>query len=406
MLLPASSFEKWSVVACDQYTSEPEYWESVEEIVEGSPSTFRAVLPEIYLNGDISAHISTINKAMQSYLSDGVLCEAPAGFILVERTQSDGKNRLGLVGLIDLEQYDYDKSSRSPVRATEGTVLSRIPPRVEIRKDAPLEFPHIMVLIDDPGRTVIEPVFARKSEFETLYDFDLMQGGGHITGRLVDANGQAEIIGAVEALGELSAFEAKYGVSSKAPLVFAVGDGNHSLATAKTCWENLKPSLGAEDLESHPARFALIELVNLHDEALGFEPIHRVVFGVDSEKFLAYLKEHCNNGDGQSFEYVCKSGSGTLTLANPTSNLAVGSLQALIDSYVADNGGEVDYIHGDEVTRELGSAGGNIGFLLPPMAKDELFKTVILDGVLPRKTFSMGHAADKRFYLEGRKIVK
>ncbi len=410
VLLPASSCDmtKWSVVACDQFTSEPEYWESVSSFVGDAPSTLHITFPEIYLeqaNGD--ARIASINAAMKSYLAGGVFAEGKSRYIYVERTQRDGKVRHGLMGVVDLEEYDYTKTSQSKIRATEGTVLERIPPRVRIRKDAPLEIPHIMLLIDDREKSVIEPLYEAKKALDVAYDFSLMENSGSIKGYFVSDEEEKRIDSALEALASREGFEKKYGVGSeKGVLLFAVGDGNHSLATAKECFNKIKEALPESEWKNHPARYALCELVNLHDAALEFEPIHRVLFGVDSAKFLGEFEEAFELSDNaaQKFTVVTKDGEKEIGVANPKATLTVGTLQGFIDDYLARNGGKVDYIHGDNVVRRLGSEEGNMGFLLPVIRKDEFFNTVIRDGALPRKTFSMGHAWDKRFYLEARKI--
>ena len=401
--------QKWSVVACDQYTSEPEYWQNVSEIVGDNPSTLNTILPEVYLENDgVDERIKEIHKTMEKYLSDGFLKPFDDSLVYIERTLKDGNVRRGLIGLIDLETYDFSVGSQSLVRATEGTVLSRIPPRAKVRRGAPLEFPHIMLLIDDDKKTVIEPLTLKKSFFENLYDFDLMCDGGHITGYRISGENLSDIYSALDSLADQTLFESKYGVRGKGVLQFAVGDGNHSLATAKRCFEELKETMPEAEWSVHPARYAMVEVVNLHDDALEFEAIHRVVFGVDSEDMLKSLANYYDISntpcEGQSFDYITASGKGTLWIKNPHSNLTVGSLQEFIDSYIAEKGGKVDYIHGAEVTESLAKQSGNIGFILPDMPKSELFRTVILDGALPRKTFSMGHAYDKRFYFESRRI--
>ena len=381
ILLPGARFslEKWAVVACDQFTSQPEYWQETQALAQGAPSALNIVYPEAWLaQGD--ARIAEINRTMEEYLH-GVLTRQVDGYVLVERETSTGK-RLGLVAEIDLAAYDYRPGSAPRIRATEGTILERIPPRVKIRENAPLETPHAMLLADDPGRTLIEPLYARRDSFELLYDFDLMQGGGHIRGWRVDGAQNAQIEEAARAL-------------EKEGLAFAVGDGNHSLAAARRCWE-----LSGEPL----ARWALVEIVNVYDEALVFEPIHRAVFGVDEKKLLEALKAQCGAPDGQRV-VVCKGKEKTeLYFSQASSNLPVGTLQKFLDAYIEENGGRIDYIHGEEVVEELSAQEGNIGFLLEAMPKKELFKTVVLDGALPRKTFSMGHAWDKRFYMECRQI--
>lgn len=411
ILLPKNiDMTKWSVVACDQYTSEPEYWEAVDKLVGDAPSTLRLTLPEIYLEEDgVEARISAVNAAMQQYLASGVLKEHKGQYIYVERTMRDGTVRPGLMGVVDLEEYDYRKGSQSLIRATEGTVVERIPPRLRVREKAALELPHIMLLIDDEKKTVLEPIMARKAELDVAYDFDMMMDSGSIRGWFVDDQSAADVASALEALAEPAAFDAKYNVTDKGVLLFAVGDGNHSLATAKENYEQVKRSISAEEAKTHPARFALVEVVNIHDASLQFEPIHRVVFDVDAEDVLAALKaahDVADSGEGQKIAYVSAQGSGELVIRDPSANLAVGTLQNFLDAYLKEKGGRIDYIHGEDVVERLGSQPGNIGFLLPNMEKSELFPTVILDGALPRKTFSMGHAYDKRFYLEARKIQK
>ena len=411
ILLPKEAdMTKCAVVACDQFTSQPEYWQAVEETVQDAPSTLRLILPEAKLNSpDVDKDIAAINASMKKYLDDGVFKTLSSSLIYIERTQSDGKVRHGLIGMVDLDQYDFTPGSGALIRATEGTVLSRIPPRVKVRQDAPIELPHVMLLIDDPEKTVIEPLTAASGDMEKLYDFDLQQGGGHLTGWKL-SDGQMD--GVAEALTGLCAdseMEKKYGMRGVAPLLFAVGDGNHSLATAKQCYENLKKVTPESEWASLPARYALVEVVNNHDDALGFEPIHRVLFDVDHDDFMAAFKAAYPNayegkGEGHVIEVVWEGHDGFITVPDPKVQLAVGTLQGVIDEYLKSRSGEVDYIHGDEVTKELGSKPGNMGFLLPAMGKEQLFKTVMADGVLPRKTFSMGHAQDKRYYVEARKI--
>ena len=412
ILLPkdGTDMSKWAVVACDQFTSQPEYWEAVEETVGEAPSTLRLILPEAHLNApDVEDRIAAINANMTKYLEGGVFRTYEDALIYVERTQSDGKIRHGLVGKVDLDCYDFTPGSGSLIRATEGTVLSRIPPRVRVRKDAPVELPHIMVLIDDAERTVIEPLTAAAASMELVYDFKLMQGGGHIKGYLLSEEQKTAVAAALRALKAPEVQEAKYGLKDAAPLLYAMGDGNHSLATAKQCFEDLKAREGEAAYES-PARYALVELVNNHDDALQFEPIHRVVFGVDPEEvmtafFAAHPGAHDGVGEGHVVEYLFGGGHGFVTVPDPKLQLPVGTLQAFLDDYLkAHEGAEVDYIHDDDVVERLSMQRNAIGFKLPAMGKDQLFKTVIADGVLPRKTFSMGHARDKRYYLEARKI--
>lgn len=400
ILLPKhADWEKWSVVACDQYTSEPEYWEKVEEIVGNAPSTLRLTLPEIYLESeDAPARIAKIGEAMRAYAPEMETLENT--FVFVERTLADGRVRRGIVGAVDLEAYNYEKGAKSPIRATEGTVIERIPPRLRVREGATMELPHVMILIDDRKKTVIEPLMGNKGE--RLYDFDLMQGGGHIAGYRVSAEDAVRVQEAIAALA--AEFTARTGEEN--PFVLAMGDGNHSLATAKAYYENIKKTLSPAEAAEHPARYALAEIVNLHDEALVFEPIHRVVFGVEPEALLADFAAFCKENEGenapQEIPYYHAGGEGVLKIEKPVSPLAVGTLQRFLD----EKGVKTDYIHGADVTERLGREAGNMGFLLPPMDKNALFDTVEADGVLPRKTFSMGEANEKRFYLEARKITK
>lgn len=404
------SAEKWAVIACDQFTSEPEYWEAAKNAVKGSPSTLNMILPEVYL-GESETRIPKINATMNEYLSD-ILTANKDAVILVEREQSDGRVRKGLVLAIDLEQYDYTRGASSLIRATEATVAERIPPRVAIRRGASIEMPHVMLLIDDDEKTVIERLAAVKSEGARIaYDTPLMLGGGHIKGRFLEKDEIEAVSEALCALITPDNMQKRYGDGSLAPLLFAVGDGNHSLATAKASYEEIKAGIGADAASTHPARYALAEVVNIHDTALDFEPIYRVMFGVDPEdviaKLTAYAKTLSGNADAQSLSYLAKDISGELTVPAPVRQLTVGTLQDFIDDYVAScEGAEVDYIHGvDSVTELSLSREDSIGFIFDGMSKSELFKTVIFDGALPRKTFSMGHARDKRYYLECRKIT-
>jgi hypothetical protein len=346
---------------------------------------------------------------MTRYLREDRFALLPGSMVYVERTLDNGKVRRGLVGMVDLEQYDYEPGSSAQIRATEGTVLSRIPPRVAVRKNAPIELPHAMLLCDDQEHTVIEPLAAQTAELEQVYDFDLMERGGHITGWRLGQAQLAQVRDALTALADPAAFNARYGTTDASVMLFAVGDGNHSLATAKECYERQKRLTPPEKWQSLPARFALCELVNLHDNSLEFEPIHRVVFKTDPQALLdallaAYPGAHLGRGEGHVIEFVYADGAGRVTIPNPEAQLPVGTLQAFLDDYLAHHPGRIDYIHGDGVARDFGMKPGNIAFLLPTMGKEQLFPTVIHDGVLPRKTFSMGEAHDKRFYLEARKI--
>lgn len=410
ILLPKDAdMSKWAVIACDQYTSQPSYWQEVEKIVGDSKSTLALILPEVYLEDkDVDKRISQIHENMEDYLKSDVFAEYKDSLIYVRRTQSDGKLREGIVGAIDLEMYDYRKGSQSQVRATEATVVERIPPRIKVRKGADIELPHIMILIDDPEETVIEPLAQQAEGMKKLYDFPLMQGGGRIEGRLVDDKSAEKVLSALDRLADDKELKRKYGSDSCFPPVFAMGDGNHSLATAKEYYEQLKAENPGKDLSHHPARYALVEIVNLHSPALEFEAIHRIVTGVDTAKFMAELTEKLALSEeisAQSLTVVDNGKKKKLYIHNPSSKLAVGSLQNFFDGYIKENGGKVDYIHGAEVVEELSMNDDSIGFLLPDMGKEELFPTVICDGALPRKTFSMGHAEDKRFYVEARKIA-
>lgn len=410
ILIPQNvDFTKWSVVACDQYTSEREYWEDVKNIVGDSPSTLNIIFPEVYLeDGDGDERIKKINATMEEYLQNGIFRELKDTFIYVKRTQPNGKTRHGIVGRLDLEEYDFSKGSQSKIRATEGTIIERIPPRQRIRKNAPLEAPHILILIDDREKSVVEPLESKTDSFEKLYDFDLMKNSGHIVGYNVDETSKNEILSSLEKLSDKGAFEAKYGVKNKGLLMFAAGDGNHSLATAKTCWEEIKKGLSEEEIKTHPARYALVELMNIHDETLEFEPIQRVIFDTEPKKLLDALVGHYNasytDNGGQRIDYTYQGTEGSIYITETDSNLPVGTLQKFLDKYLAENGGRIDYIHGSDVVRNLAKEENTIGFMVDSMEKNDLFTTVIKDGSLPRKTFSMGEAADKRFYLECKKI--
>lgn len=387
ILLPKNGFEKWAVIACDQYTSEPQYWKSAADYAGDAPSALNLIFPEVYLSGDNSKKISEINGNMKKYIEDGVFNEFKNTFIYIKRTVTGGKTRRGVMGLIDLCDYSYEKGSKTLIRATEETVPERIPPRVEIRKDAPLELPHIMLLIDDPDMTVIAPLDKKTEGKKPLYDFDLMLNGGHITGTALSEKTAAEMQKALDALIE----------NSDDKLLFAVGDGNHSLAAAKECYRINK---------SEKSRYALVEIVNIHDESLEFEPIYRVIFGADPEKVIHDFKEFSggdyNGTDAQ--EFTCVYGGCERKISvKPSSKLCVGTLQRFIDRYIKDNPSlKVDYIHGESSLRLLAEKPDTVGFIFDGMKKSELFDAVKQDGSLPRKTFSMGHANDKRFYLEAR----
>ncbi len=411
ILLPQNcDLTKWSVVACDQYTSQNDYWERVAQTVGDAPSTLKLILPESQLeDGHFEEHVADINRTMDAYLDQGLFRTLPNALIYVERWLDNKKLRRGLVGVVDLECYDYNAGSSSLIRATEGTVITRLPPRVAVRRNASLELPHIMVLVDDPDKQLIEHLTYETDRMEEVYDFDLMERGGHITGYLVPEDLQADVCEILNTLARPHDFARKYDAKGKPVLLFAIGDGNHSLAAAKAAYEEKKQHTPQEQWADLPARYALVELVNLHDESLEFEPIHRVCFDVDADELMkdflaAYPGAHYGEGEGHTITYVFDSEVGKITIPKPTAQLPVGTLQDFLDQWMQTHSGRIDYVHGDDVTWELGRKPGNIGFLLPAMGKDELFKTVIFDGALPRKTFSMGEAHDKRFYLEARKI--
>ena len=398
----------WSCVACDQYTSQPAYWESADATAADSPSTLRLIIPEVYLS-ETETRKPAVLSAMEDYLRE-VLVAHPHAMILVERTLRSGETRLGLVGAVDLTTYDYRKGADSLIRATEATVAERIPARTTIRREAPIELPHVMMLIDDRQKTVVEPLFALKDTLPVAYDFDLMQDSGHLKGYFLTPALMEQVNTALAALITPEAMAERYGREGLAPLLFAVGDGNHSLAAAKTCFEEIRARIGDEAAMNHPARYALCEVVNLYDDSLQFEPIYRVVFGVDPDHLLAAFETYIAglHGDAAPQEVMWASGGrvGVMTAAAPVAALTVGTVQDFLDEYLktAPAGAYVDYIHGRTPAVALADRPDAVAFLFDGMAKEELFSTVISDGALPRKTFSMGHAEDKRFYTEARRI--
>ncbi len=403
ILLPKNvAFEKWAVIACDQFTSQPEYWQRVRENVGDAVSTLNLVFPEAELNVDRAERIKSINENMEKYLAEDIFAEYKDAYIYVERTLKNGVVRKGIVGVIDLEQYNYNADSKSAIRATEQTVLERIPPRVEIRRNASMELPHVLLLCDDEKERIVEPLAAKKAELPLLYDFDLMEGGGHITGYLL----QGEEVQAVnEAIANYEAdVLKKYKGTGKAPMTYAVGDGNHSLATAKACYEELKEKCGAEKVANHPARFALVELENIYDEAQVFEPIHRLLTNVDAKELLAYLQNEIGD-KGTAIKWFANGEAGELKINDENGELPLEVIQVALDKYLKANQGEIDYIHGDETLKELSQKENAIGFLMPNVTKNAFFENIVNNGVMPRKTFSMGEAEEKRYYLEGRVIV-
>ena len=402
--LPADGIDmhKWAVVACDQYTSQPEYWHEVEQLVGDAPSTLKLIYPEAFLSeGD--ARINAINSEMARYLDEGVIQPRVHGFILTERECEYGA-RVGLIAPVDLEAYDFSVGSRSPIRATEGTILERIPPRVRIRRGAPIELPHIMMLLDDALRTVIEPLYEMRESLSKVYDFELMQGGGHIRGWAVEGEAVEFVLGAMKELRERCG-----------DIFIAVGDGNHSLATARQCWLDMRDNLTPEQREQHPARYALCELVNLHSEALVFEPVHRVLFGADMGQVLRDFSAWCERGGmrmergaraGHVFRFVNGRSDMTVTVSDPRHAIDVGTLQSFLDEWVKLHPEvSMDFVHGEQALRELAAREDCCGILLQPMNKANLFPAVEQGGALPRKTFSMGEAHEKRFYLECRRIT-
>ena len=406
ILLPkVEDMSKWAVIACDQFSSQPEYWDDVREITKDSISTMNLILPEAELGSQKeAAHTKLINETMAKYMADGSFTTYENSFIYVERTLLNGDVRKGLVGMADLDAYDYSGDSSSDIRATEKTVVSRIPPRMRVRENAPAEFPHVLMLADDHQCVLIEPITLKRDSLTKVYDCDLMKNGGHITGWLVNG---AEADAFNERLAQYSTTVAsKYEGLVGNSMVFAVGDGNHSLATAKSCYEALKKQNPDTDLSAHPARYALVELGNIHDSAQSFEPIHRVLLDVDSKALLQAIREEIGAETGFPLIWHIGEESGTIYLDEKKGQLGVAVLQPFLDAYLEANKGEIDYIHGEEPVINMAKGENVLGLLLPLMKKSELFRGVVADDTLPRKTFSMGHAEEKRYYLEGRKIIK
>lgn len=426
LLLPRTGIDlqRWSVIACDQYTSDRGYWERVAGQVGDAPSTLHLILPEVFLaSADKSERIARIQATMRRYLAEGLLRDH-AGAVLVERSLPDGRMRRGLMLELDLEHYDHAPTSTSLIRPTEGTIVERIAPRVEVRQGAELELPHILVLIDDPQRTVIEPLAAQRARLKPLYDTPLMQGGGRVAGLALDANAQAHVLQALQALGDGAGFAARHGLPPDTPpMLFAMGDGNHSLATAKACWERIKATAGPD----HPARWALVEVENIHDAALEFSPIHRLLVGVAGEIRQALVAHFgarvriVDQPDAAAMRaalaalprsehaagLVQPGGRHALVVVAdaPAAQLDVATFQGFVDALLAQGGArEVDYVHGDDALAQLAGAEGNAGLHLATLGKSELIDRVARHGPLPRKSFSMGEADEKRFYLEARRI--
>ena len=399
ILIPnTSDFTAWACIACDQFTSEKDYWEQLENAVKGKKSTLNLTLPEIYLEDNIDERIKKINLNIKEYLNSGVFKKLDNGFVLTVRKTPFVERRIGLMAAIDLEKYDYSKKSDALIRATEGTIEERIPPRLKIRKDADVEFPHVMVLFDDEKREITETLYKNRNNYKKLYDFTLNMGGGSIEGYFIDD--YKSVIEQFEGLLDEERLVKKYGTPDK--FLFAVGDGNHSLATAKTHWNNVKKTLSDSEIETHPARYALVELVNIYDEGIYFEPIYRYVFGVDKEKFLSGLKGVDGGvmrvyADGKTESY-----SGKNSLPD-----GIRAVDEYIKNYISANGGTVDYVHGEENIKKLVDGKCDaVGVLFEKLNKSDLFKYVSNNGAFPRKTFSMGEGVEKRYYLEGRRITK
>ncbi len=401
ILLPENcDLQRWAVIACDQFTSQPEYWKKVQEETADVPSAGHLILPECELNDNTERRIREIHENMRLYLNRELLREYPDCFVYTERVLQNGKLRRGLVGKADLEQYDYSGTVDAAIRATEQTVSERIPARMSVRRGAPLELPHVLLLCDDDRGELIEPISERKDRLTKLYDFELMLGGGHIAGWIVDGKEKAALEQRIE--------EYEHRERQKHPdaaLLYAVGDGNHSLATAKACYEEMKRRNPEIDFSSHPARWALCELGNIHDPSQVFEPIHRIVKHCDTEKLISHLSERYHATEGTEIPWVSGKKSGILSLTDEGGLLPLAVLQGALDLWLSDNPGEEDYIHDDAALRDLENECGSIGFRLPAIKKESLFPGILSGGVLPRKTFSMGEAKEKRYYLEARRIL-
>ncbi len=414
VLIPAEdiALKKWACVACDQFTSQIDYWQAVEKFVGNAPSTLHIMLPEIYLEEDTDGGVA-IKENMQMYLETGILQECNRGVVLTVRNIK-GKQRRGILLAIDLDEYDYVVENKPQIRATEDTLLSRIPPRIAIRRGAALEMPHIMLMMDDPTDKVIGDLYSNRSNMQKLYDFELMMNGGSLQGYFTE---DENIISAMHT--NIANLERKDN------MLFCVGDGNHSLATAKAVWEEAKQNLTVEEQANSPLKYALCEVINLHDPAVDFQPIHRVVFNVNPPACAQYivekLKEQGKDAklmfgkfkktpnkteEGYQIPFLCKESAGKITIQNPTHPMAVGEIQGILESYVEQNkNAYIDYIHGDEAFEQLSKEYDNIGFYLEPMKKSEFFDMIIKCKVLPKKTFSLGEAEEKRYYMECRKLI-
>jgi len=430
ILLPYNQVDyfKWAIVACDQFTSQPDYWSEVEKIVNDEVSTLNLIFPEVFLKQneeDIEKRIQIINDTMEEYLQKNILERQKPGFIYTERTTKESGKRKGLILSVDLEKYEFQKGSKSLIRATEDTIIERLPPRVKIRKNASIEIPHIMLLIDDPKDSIFSIISDNLNSLEKLYDFDLMKGGGNLKGYSVQNSKVIDKI--IEGFSELATeevFKKKYNTEEDV-LLFAVGDGNHSLATAKLHWENIKKNSINENLLDHPSRYALVEVVNLHDSGLKLSPIHRVIFNIDEENLYKNLLKYLENRNvefnstdvedirnisedkinSNEFIFTTNNYNKVLRINNMEESLIVTIVEDFIQNFIKNNlKADVDYIHGEEETIKLARLKNNAGIILPSIEKSSLFKTVINDGKLPRKTFSMGEANEKKYYVESRMI--
>lgn len=400
ILLPKGEYmEKWPVVACDQFTSQPEYWQKLRKMIGTAPSAINCILPEVELKGCTDDRYDKIRSSMVKYLEDEIFNEHKAAFVYVERTLLDGSIRPGIVGVIDLEQYDYTPDAVSPIRATEKTVVERIPPRMAVRRGAAIELSHVLLLCDDEKRSIIEPLAEIKAQLQPAYQLELMQGGGHIAAWLV----QGEEAEALQARIEEYCERKRREYAGSAPMLFAVGDGNHSLATAKACYEELKAA-GADSDTLARARYAMVELENIMDESQKFEPIHRIINDCKVVSLLTYLGENCCAEGGYPVKWISGVHDGLLHLDKSKGVLPIGILQNALDDYLKSYAGEIDYIHGEDSLRQLAAKPGSIGFVMDSVPKADFFRGIANDGVLPRKTFSMGEAQEKRYYIEARKI--
>ena len=394
ILLPANApLERWAVIACDQFTSDMDYWKRVRQNAGQELSAVNMILPEAELSQSSDATIERINKAMEKALENNAFTCYANAFVYVERTLKDGSVRQGVVGAVDLEEYDFRPEANAKIKATEQTVTERIPPRAAIRRNAPMEFSHTILFCDDPQRKLIEQVGEHKDVLQKLYDFDLMEGGGHICGWLLSGEVAAKFQDALDA----------YMVQRGDQAAFLVADGNHSLATAKRCYEELKQTLPEEAYKNHPARYAMVEVENIHSEVVVFHPIHRIITGIEPADLLVAME--ASQGQAQyPVQWVTAQGEGTVALSAEANQLQIAAVQPFLDAWLQENQGQIDYIHDDDALRKLAAASGSVGLLLESMDKSELFAFIAAGHVLPRKTFSLGHAAEKRYYLEGRKI--